>query len=170
MEEEDLCKMIDIYIKANIKFTLNDAYWGIKHHWVDIKDVNNAAVYEIMNGKKDNLLYEISYESDPHNVVSLIEQLAAKYPHYLKLDFNIAKRKWRYCKLYSIYNSGNSQKNILENVAILYDDLGFPNDMEKIVYYLPPKDGIYGINHLFENLCQFLNDEKKWIDNNSIDG
>lgn len=153
----------DVFKKAKIDFDLNDLYWAMMYNKLSIKEVNDFAMSELLNGKEDDIFYELLCDDNLNEAIYQVKQYAEKTPQNLKLNEDLARRKWRYCKVYDVYYSEESTEEKLNKVAIIYDEFDFPKDMEQMIYYLPPKDGIYGSKHVLANICGFLDAESKWI-------
>ncbi|MGG5735664.1 MULTISPECIES: DUF2247 family protein [Bacillus cereus group] len=96
-------------------------------------------------------------------IVSIVMDLAIHW------NSEIEQRKWKYSILMSMREKNNDYDTLLENVANLYSDFNYPEDMKGFIYYLEPDEGYdsskytknENIRRLIDKLDSFLQSEQK---------
>jgi len=86
------------------------------------------------------------------------------------VEWALEMRKLRFCVLTYLKKHISDERELLDKIAQVYDDFGFPKDMENFIYYMPskrleslqlsPVQAVYRLIGLFES---FLGDEKKFL-------
>ena len=125
-------------------------------------NVINEYISEVIIGIKD-------YEMDSY-LKNIILSLDDDIPEKNKQSWNLEWRKWRYCILNAMFHKINDKDKLLNSVAGLYADFGYPKDMEGFINYMPAKEPLItpqeGQQRLLKNVEEFLLNEKIKIDHN----
>ncbi|XKK19886.1 DUF2247 family protein [Bacillus sp. A17A.1] len=143
---------------------------GLKLGLLSIEEIVAYAENDLLDNSHvmDNTLLELTCgKYDKEKAIELIETIVMDLA--IRWNGDIEERKWRYCILMYMREKNNDYNTLLENVANLYSDFNYPEDMEGFIYYLEPDDGYdpskytksENIRRLINKLDSFLQSEQK---------
>jgi hypothetical protein len=93
----------------------------------------------------DPLIMELAWNAErrviDENLEKLIITIYGQRVNEDSVQWKTEERKWRYCILKKLRTDIQNHEQLLEKVAEVYSDMGYPNDMESFIYYMPPNDG-----------------------------
>lgn len=117
---------------------------------------------QLIKSHVEDWILELAYDSDNlsfYDILNLIKDNTGFTLTENTKEWRDEYRKIRLSKILHIQDTSASQNQLLERLALLYADTGYPKDMESFVYYMPPS------NHrsLIENYNSFLESEENYI-------
>ena len=65
----------------------------------------------------------------------------SEYPQRAAPELRLAEERWVYLQLAWLWNHQEESPNALDDIALLYDDFGFPIEIEGLVRWMPAKPG-----------------------------
>jgi hypothetical protein len=78
------------------------------------------------------------------------------------IDYEREKRKLRYCTLVNLNDTIKDKRLLLDEIALVYSDFDYPEDMDDFIYYLPQEkkeQHELGVSMLVDNFRLFLQRE-----------
>lgn len=140
-----------------------DVLWGYEHGVIDWKFIVNAADYNVSYGSVDPLEIELICmgEGEIEGIEKVLIQLAERT---IKQHSLSAQEKWLYVVLKWVYENRASISDPLAKVELIYEDYGFPTEMECFVRYMPASgdydSGAHSVqentDRLFDNWSRYL--------------
>ena len=164
----------EIFEKFKIEYNWGTLIEGIKLGCLNLRSVSDFAASStsrnpsILSTNLDELLWE---KTNNDEVITLITKLLDEIHYSYNQQDEI--RKWRYCLLKEMVRTTEDKILLLENVAQVYSDFDYPEEMESFIYYMEPKDDYdptvhnkdENIDRLISNLVEFLGSEESYIYN-----
>ena len=139
---------------------------GRKLGIIETSEVTRYAEKYIVNNPEENnpLIIELAWNAEPQIVDDNLQKLIIKvYGQCLNQDSAMwitETRKWRYCILEKLRTDIKNHEELLEKISEIYSDMGYPNEMESFIYYMPPNDGYdpakYSKEQNYKRLVQLL--------------
>lgn len=167
---ENIMYSYKIFKMYRLQYSWATLLTGLKLGLLSIEEIDTyAANYLIDNPHvSDDALLELTWgKCDKEKAIELIETIVMD----LAIPWNddVEERKWKYCILMSMREKNNDYDALLENIANLYSDFNYPDDMKGFIYYLEPDDGhdpskyskSENIKRLINKLDSFLQSEQK---------
>ena len=166
---ENIMYSYKIFKTYRLQYSWATLLTGLKLGLLSIEEIDTyAANYLIDNPHvRDDALLELTWgKYDKEKAIELIETIVMDLAIHRNSD--VEERKWKYCILMSMREKNNDYDALLENVANLYSDFNYPEDMEGFIYYLEPDDGYdpskytksENIRRLINKLDSFLQGEQ----------
>ena len=163
-----------IFEKFKIEYNWGTLMEGIKLGCLNLRSISDYAESftlhnpNIISTTLDELLWK---KTNNDEVITLITDLLDEIHYSYNRQDEI--RKWRYCLLKEIVGAVEDKILLLENVAQVYSDFDYPEEMESFIYYMKPKDDYDltahnkdgNIDRLISNLVEFLDVEERYINN-----
>lgn len=154
---------MNIFEEINMSVDWHMVYWGIMNGMLN-KDI--AQDYVCKKIEQDECISdeecELSWKSD--DIVYILETIE-KIPGFLD-EFDVltdeAKEKIQTAIIIYLRKTENDILKLFEQVDILYADMGYPQDMNKCISYMPVDDD-YAIRTLEENRKNLLNEIDNYI-------
>jgi hypothetical protein len=66
---------------------------------------------------------------------------ASEYPQHASAELRLAEEKWVYLQLAWLWEHRAESSNPLDEVALAYDDFGFPSQIANLVRWMPAQAG-----------------------------
>lgn len=151
--------------KNNIEYDWRTIYVGIKEGFFDIEEAEKYAMERFENELSEeefsicNKLLWKNYRDK----IDLLNSLSEKLVFNIDTNSSIYKkeyRKLRYCAIKKLQLENTEKKELLNKIALLYDSIGYPEDMINIINYMPQKNKLSNEDSLLENLHTFIKDEE----------
>lgn len=172
----DMSKILSIFQKNNITISWLSIFVGYRLKIINKDDISLFA--EIYLSEHENCNYLISElildnsESD-EILKKIIKKELNRIPAENEDKWIFEKRKWRFGLLVKVKSEKPKIIDLLHHIADIYVKFGYPDDMENLIYYLPPTDGYDPSKHtqnenyerlirLFDN---FLKKEREILSN-----
>ena len=163
-----------IFEKFKIEYNWGTLIEGLKLGCLNLRSVSDFAESftlrnpSILSTNLDELLWE---KTNNDEVITLITKLLDEIHYSYNQQDEI--RKWRYCLLKEMVRTTEDKILLLENVAQVYSDFDYPEEMENFIYYMEPKDDYDPTAHnkdenmdrLISNLVEFLGSEERYLHN-----
>lgn len=124
-----------------MKFNLNqntiplnwkDILWGYRNQFIGWKDVVNYANNIIINDGDDQDIFELSMVN--HSNIFELDDLLSKIAGSLEKYSN---SKWLYILLLQLFNTRHNIEDPLGEVETIYENFGYPEEIESFVRYMP---------------------------------
>ncbi len=158
-------KFLSIFRENNINISWVSIFVGYTLRIINKDDVSLFA--EIDLSEHDNCNYLISElilnKDDCDEILKkIVEKSFNRIPNENEEVWNFEKQKWRFGLLVKLSSEHLKIVDLLYRIADIYAKFGYPNDMENIIYYLPPTDGYDPIKHTqnenYERLIRLFDD------------
>jgi hypothetical protein len=145
----------NIFDEKSIPYTLQTCYVGFKSKLLSEENVQKC-IDRLLEMDPQNEATYIKIIVDNYSEESLLKALHALHvpipsEHDESWDHEI--RKLRYAYLYDLslkMQAPSAHERLLEKVALLYADLGYPEDMNHLIYYMPPDADYDPLKHTLE--------------------
>jgi hypothetical protein len=149
--------------KNIVHLNWKDILWGYRKHIIGWKDVINYANDMIINGSSNQDAFELSMvnSSTIFELGDLLEKIAGSLEDY-------SNEKWLYVLLLQLYNFRYDIKDPLGEVETIYENFGYPEEIESFVRYMPVSNDYDPTKHtqeenekrLYFNWKQYLDNKK----------
>ena len=154
MKEHRRKVMYGLDIFDNIEMSLDwyIIYYGIKNN---ILDMEVAQEYVLRKMEKDEPVLqeeiELSWKiSNQLDVLYLIEQIPEFHMNSEK-RMGVAKNKIQIAIIMSLRKNEKDITKLFQRIDMVYADFDYPEDMEKIISYMPISDGYLSAEHTPED-------------------
>lgn len=158
-------KILRIFRENNINISWISIFVGYILKIINKDDVSLfAEIYLSEHENCDYLISELILNNDECNEIlkKIIKKSFNRIPNENEEIWNFEKQKWRFGLLVKLRSENLNIVDLLYRIADIYVQFGYPNDMENIIYYLPPTDGYDPIKHTknenYERLIRLFND------------
>ena len=163
-----------IFEKFKIEYNWGTLMEGIKLGCLNLRSISDYAESftlhnpNIISTTLDELLWK---KTNNDEVITLITDLLDEIHYSYNRQDEI--RKWRYCLLKEMVGAVEDKILLLENVAQVYSDFDYPEEMESFIYYMKPKDDYDltahnkdgNMDRLISNLVEYLGSEESYLHN-----
>jgi len=152
--------------KNRISYSWETIYVGVEENFFSIEEAKNYAMERIQKKEIEKEEFEICNKLLWGEYQSEFELLSSLKNYFFPTLTNGSSewkkeyRKLRYCALMKISSENISEKELLNKIALLYDSIGYPEDMNSMINYMPQENGLCGEEYLLENFNDFLAKEK----------
>lgn len=172
---------ISIFPASGINCSWNTIKVGWDLAFIEFKEINKFALAyleqhpNIVNEFISELILNVEPDKIDKNLKKIFNSLNMQMPERGSRYWNLEWRKWRYAILWTIKNNININKELLAAIAVVYANFGYPEDMNKFIYYLPSNEDLSLLNdfeaetRLIELFNNFLAEEKIKIDQGVFD-
>ncbi|WP_339191771.1 DUF2247 family protein [Bacillus sp. FSL K6-1003] len=170
---------VDVLKQYKIKYDWKTLYVGLKLDLINYGDVTNYAVDFLTRHPEtnDQNIIQLAWGDQDFDYESLLLSILKESNiDGLNLDadaLQVEKRKWRFGML--VFLKKKHQKDseeLLNQIAEVYADFNYPEDMDSFINYLPSKDNLQSKYSKEENIArlinlfnEFLNKEHKYLQN-----
>ena len=168
---------MDIFKQSQISYDWKTVYAGIKLDLLKPSEISSYAVELVTRRSEinDQNFIQLAWGENPDNEIVLIRLLEELGVQDLDLDadiWQIEKRKWRFALLASLkMKYPDNLKELLNQVADVYADFDYPEDMEGFINYLSPPNGFdpsrytkeENIVRLITSFNEFLTKEQHFL-------
>ena len=158
-------QFLSIFRENNINISWISIFVGYILKIINKDDVSLfAEIYLSEHEKCDYLISELILNKDECDEIlkKIIKKSVNRLPNENEEVWNFEKQKWRFGLLVKLKSENLKIVDLLYRIADIYAQFGYPNDMENIIYYLPPTDGYDPIKHTqnenYERLIRLFND------------
>jgi hypothetical protein len=174
---------VDIFKRNKIKYDWRTLYVGLKLDLIKYSDIVNYAV-EFLTKHPDisnQNIVQLAWGGDDIDYESLlVDILKESHINDLNLDADVwqfEKRKWRFGILtYLKVKYQDDFEGLLNEVAEVYADFNYPEDMDSFINYLEPKDGFNpsqyskeeSVIRLINLFNHFMNKEYHYLQSDNI--
>lgn len=140
-----------------------DVYYAVKENLFPADIVKDFAFHTVETNSSNDV-YEILVSENPAEAFDVLETQMRRQQQITEKQ---RERSLRLIRLLVLKNLLKEDKNTLfEKAAIVYEDMGCPEDMDSFVYYMPSNDGYKPEKHTEkENKDRMLTFMKKFLDN-----
>ncbi|WP_261377511.1 DUF2247 family protein [Bacillus paramycoides] len=167
---ENIMYSYKIFETYRLKYSWTTLLTGLKLGLIPIEEIATYAENYLIDNPhvSDDALLELTWgKYDKEKAIELIETIVIDLAIYWNSE--IEERKWKYSIIMSMKEKNNDYDTLLENVANLYSDFNYPEDMKGFIYYLEPDEGYdpskytksENIRRLINKLDSFLQSEQK---------
>ncbi len=169
------------YLKLNdfenmkLQYNWNTIYVGIYYNMFSLHIMTDYACELLVNNQNinDNDIIELAWEIEEtkqERYLKLIkdEYLSSSFFHNLEWEKEF--RKVRYVMLCKLKQTISNKTDLLKEIALFYDSIGYPEDMVSFINYMPQELGNSNVSpedYLIENLNLFLKNEREDMYSNS---
>lgn len=174
---------IDILKQSKIKYDWKTIYIGLELSIIKNNDITNYAVEFLSTHQECNnpFIIELAWGKNDIEYRRILKNILKELndEHLLK-DSNLwkcEKRKWRFSILKCLKEMYQDEpKELLNKIVEVYADFDYPEDMERFINYMPPKDGynplLYSEEENIVRLISFFNDflhkEQQYLQNRKV--
>lgn len=122
------------------KLTWPEIAYGYSQRFIGWKTPVGIAIQRVEQGSSDETEVELAAigKDEAGGVGEVVSRLAAKAPTESDTD---TKKNWLFVILNWLYKNRDSFQDPLQEVEEIYADFGYPEEIEQLVRFLPPKDG-----------------------------
>ncbi|HEX4068699.1 MAG TPA: DUF2247 family protein [Candidatus Babeliales bacterium] len=162
----------------NIPYSWNTLRVGKKYNLIDNTQIADYAAEYLSDHPHETNQYiaELVSCDETKSINDILEKVADIFDGKIDCDdakWELEKRKLRFCILTYLKQHTSDERELLDKIAQVYDDFGFPKDMENFIYYMPAKD-FNPLEHSKEECTErlmglfkdFLSDEKRFLAGN----
>lgn len=164
--------------QSNLSYDWKTMYVGYKLHIIKEAEVTqyaveflathpnceNASIIELTWGDRD-----MDYE---RVLKDIVQELYGEEPIESSSLWENEKRKWRFSILHALDTEyKHSPQTLLHKIAEVYADFGYPEEMERFIYYMPSKENTELLSseedHIVGLICffhKFLQKEQRDLD------
>ncbi len=141
---------------SNIEYNWKTLYVGISSNIIELEELTNYAVNLMSQANYENndFINELSWgiENKTKEEVLTEMRINCKLDNLIdeSEEWEKEKQKLRYVLLKNIRCGIKDDKKILEEVEEVYEDFGYPEDMELFIAYMPVKDNYDPSQHSYE--------------------
>ncbi|WFE14107.1 DUF2247 family protein [Bacillus atrophaeus] len=171
---------VDVFNQFKIKYDWKTLYVGLTLDLIKYGDITNYAVEFLTRHPETNNqnIIQLAWGDKDFDYESLLLNILKESNiDDLNLDvdsWQVEKRKWRFGVL--VYFKKMYQEDfeeLLNQIAEVYADFNYPEDMDSFINYLPPKDNFNqskyskeeNVARLINLFNEFLNKEHKYLQN-----
>lgn len=158
-------EFLDIFRNNDIVISWISIFIGYRLKIINAKDVSVFAETYLSNHDDCNyLISELILDNNKCSELlrEIIRKKFNKIPDENGDRWNFEKRKWRFGLLVKVKSEKLKTIDLLHHIADIYVKFGYPNDMENLIYYLPPTDGYNPSRHTqnenYERLVRLFDD------------
>ncbi len=161
--------MLDLKMlkKNNIDYNWCTLYVGIKLNYFNFSILTDYAIEIIKEFTNiEDLFLKLIDDINEDEKDEVLSKINDHYCHIISdkdEKWIIQSRKLRLAFLKYLTENLKDTDNLLNAIAVLYENLDYPKDMESFIYYMPPKDTVFYENPkdgLIENLLNFIKSEE----------
>lgn len=169
--------MCDFYIlkENNISYSWNTIRLGKQCNLFDNSEIADYAIEYLSQHplETNEFIVELACSNKTMFIDDILDKVADVFDKKIDCDsaeWALEMRKLRFCVLTYLKKHISDDRELLDKIAQVYDDFGFPKDMEDFIYYMPSKNfdslellleqPMSRLVRLFEN---FLDEEKKFL-------
>jgi hypothetical protein len=159
----------------NIPYSWNTMRVGKKYNLIDNAQVAEYAVEYLSDHPQETnpFIVELACCDKTMSTDDVLDKVADTFDSKIDCDdstWELEKRKLRFYVLTYLKQHISDERELLDKIALVYDDFGFPKDMEDFIYYMPAKN-INSLEHSKEEplgrlvrlFKEFLINEKKFL-------
>lgn len=149
----------------DIAYNWATIYVGLHYKLFSNTILNDYATEIMIDGDDSTLVNDLVWGVSDADVPQYLQAIKEKYLLNLEegsSEWGYELRKLRYMGLLKIKKNSSTAKELLDKVALLYDDIGYPADMNSFINYMP-QESTFSVETLLQNLDIFLKNEKKYI-------
>ncbi|WP_277949896.1 DUF2247 family protein [Priestia endophytica] len=164
--------------QSNLSCDWKTMYVGYKLHIIKEAEVTQYAVeFLATHPKCENAsIIELTWgdrDMDYERVLKdIVQELYGGEPIESSSVWEYEKRKWRFSILCDLdAEHKHSPQTLLHRIAEVYADFSYPEEMERFIYYMPPKENTELLDSEEENIVrlirffhQFLQKEQRDLD------
>lgn len=137
--------MFDILRQNYISYSWNTLRVGKKYNLIDNSQVSDYAVEYLADHPQETNQYivELVCCDKTTFIDDILDKVADDFDGKINLDsfeWELEKRKLRFCILTYLKQHVTDECELLDKIALVHDDFGFPKDMEDFIYYMPSKN------------------------------
>ncbi|SFH95550.1 MULTISPECIES: DUF2247 family protein [unclassified Bacillus (in: firmicutes)] len=174
---------IDILKQSKIKYDWKTIYVGLELSIIKNNDITNYAVEFLSTHQECNNPFIIELAWGKNDIEyrrilkNILEELNGE--ELLKDSglWKFEKRKWRFSilKHFKVMHQ-DEPKELLNKIVEVFADFDYPEDMERLINYMPSKDGynplLYSEEENIVRLISFFNDflhkEQQYLQNRKV--
>lgn len=160
---------LTILKEHKININIETIIIGFNQGILSEQDIENIATKYLEENLKSpvNEIIELAWGNlEKYKIIILLEEIKKRTE--ISFDKNLEMKKWRFSKLIKI-NEMYKGEELLEKIAELYAEFNYPEDMENLIYYMPPKKSVKNKSNkkvnsnknLFVRFSEFLEMEKE---------
>lgn len=167
----------DVHIlrENKISYSWNTMRVGKKYDLFDNSQISDYAVEYLVEHPQETsqFIVELACCNNTMFVDDILDKVANVVDGRIDLDsveWELERRKLRFCVLTYLKQHVFEEGELLGKIALVYDDFGFPKDMEHFIYYMPSenfKPLEYSKEECMKRLVslfeEFLINEKKFL-------
>jgi hypothetical protein len=128
------------YVLARVSLTRADVKVGLLRRALVERDVEALVEKGILDeGVRASDLVEEINEALPPDWEVIGD--SSQYPQRAAPDLKLAEAKWAYLQLAWLWDHRAESSDPLIDVAGLWDGFGLPDEIEDLVYFMPPRNG-----------------------------
>jgi hypothetical protein len=137
--------MLNILKKNNIPYSWNTLRVGKKYNLIDNAQIADYAVEYLLGHPQETnqFIAELACCDKTTSIDDVLDKVVDVFDDKIDCDspeWELEKRKLRFCILVYLKQHIFDEGALLDKIAQVYDDFGFPKDMEDFIYYMPAKD------------------------------
>jgi len=137
----------DIHIlkENNIPYSWNTLRVAKKYNLIDNSQVSDYAIEYLSEHSQETNQYiaELVCCDKTTDIDDVLDKVADNFDGKIDHDsteWELEKRKLRFCVLNYLQQHVSDARELLDKIALVHDDFGFPKDMEDFIYYMPAKE------------------------------
>lgn len=161
-------------LKENkIPYSWNTMRVGKKYDFFDNSQISDYSVEYLSEHPQETnqFITELACCNKTMVIDGVLDKVADSFDGKIELGdqaWELELRKLRFCVLTQLSRQLLGERELLDKIAQVYDDFGFPKDMEDFIYYMPSKKfkpSMYSKEECLKRLIKlfedFLIDEKR---------
>ena len=138
-----LCDL-SILKENEISYSWNTLRVGKKYDLLDSAQIEEYATQYLSEHPQETsqFIVDLACYDKAMPIDDILNKVADTIDGKINIDtpkWELEKRKLRYCVLVYLKNHISDTRELLDKIALVYDDFGFPEDMEDFIYYMPAK-------------------------------
>jgi hypothetical protein len=166
---------LGILRQNNIPYSWNTLRVAKKYSLIETSQVSDYAVEYLFDHSQETNQYIAEFVccDKTTSINDILDKVADAFDKKIDCDsfeWELEKRKLRFCILIYLKQHVSDESELLDKIALVYDDFGFPKDMENFIYYMPSKD-FNPLEHSKEECMErlvklfddFLSNEKRYL-------
>ena len=118
----------------NSNISIVDIFYAVKEK-IFSSDIIKQYIFQTIKINSPDYMYDIFNSNSDDEAFFLLER---EMHNEKKINKNGLQHSMRLIRFFILKNILSKKRNtLLEEIAILYEDMGYPEDMENFIYYMP---------------------------------
>ncbi len=118
----------------NSHISIVDIFYAVKEE-IFSPDIIKQYIFQTIKINSPDYMYDIFNSNSTDEAFFLLE---TELHNEKKINKNELQHSMRLIRFFVLKNILSKKRNtILEEIALLYEDMGYPEDMENFIYYMP---------------------------------
>ncbi|BBI33573.1 DUF2247 family protein [Cohnella abietis] len=157
-------QILHLFNVYNIPVEWLTIYVGRKLGYLQTKEINEYSIQSILdNPNLNDRILDLSWETDELVLEEMLSEVVGGCNETSE-EWQLELKKFRYIQLKELEKNAISKELLIRKIAEIYADFGYPQEMEKFIYYMPATDGFNPQAHSSEeNLDRLLEFFKEFL-------